>query len=294
MVLTTTAGNEKAKGTLKEHRKEILTDSRLPKTFRDAIAIVRFLGFRYIWIDSLCILQDRKEDWEAESKKMGEIYRNAQLTIVAAAATSGDSGCFEQIKPSSELPCHIGTVRTNQTCKKHVKHDFNLFAHARGNGDRDSDFAGFRPLSNLDSRGWVLQEEVLSGRSLIFTQKGVFWECVEMSASESYPRGTLSQQVGMRTPGTGGEACRPWRVNYGRRFKKDMLQMKYPSRPVPENMFNNITILDGQPRHHWQQFAGSYILGKEIDDNSRPSMASSALSNDYVETNTTQGSGKVR
>jgi hypothetical protein len=46
----------------------------LPVNFRDAIIITRRLGFQYLWIDSLCILQDSKADWALESKDMGKIY----------------------------------------------------------------------------------------------------------------------------------------------------------------------------------------------------------------------------
>jgi hypothetical protein len=46
----------------------------MPATFFDATIITRELGYRYLWIDSLCIVQDFLEDWEAESQNMGNIY----------------------------------------------------------------------------------------------------------------------------------------------------------------------------------------------------------------------------
>jgi hypothetical protein len=66
----------------------------LPKTFRDAIIISRNLGIEYMWIDSLCIVQDDPRDWELEAAKMGEIYSNAFLVIAASSSVDGDSGCF--------------------------------------------------------------------------------------------------------------------------------------------------------------------------------------------------------
>ncbi len=66
----------------------------MPKTFRYAVRVTRDFGFRYVWIDSLCILQDKLKDWKEEARKMGSIYRNAVFTITAASATSADSGCF--------------------------------------------------------------------------------------------------------------------------------------------------------------------------------------------------------
>ena len=54
----------------------------MPALFQDAIITTWKLGIQYLWIDSLCIIQNSKEDWEAESAKMGSVYRNAYCTIV--------------------------------------------------------------------------------------------------------------------------------------------------------------------------------------------------------------------
>lgn len=71
---------------------------RLPQTFQDAIKITRQLGHRYIWIDSLCIIQDSKEqsDWRAESKIMGDIYEKSVCTIAALTGRSSSEGCFAE------------------------------------------------------------------------------------------------------------------------------------------------------------------------------------------------------
>ena len=55
----------------------------LPANFRDAIITTRRLGYQYLWIDSLCIIQDSADDWAVESAKMDEVYRNADLVIAA-------------------------------------------------------------------------------------------------------------------------------------------------------------------------------------------------------------------
>src|SRR5207248_2982479 len=68
--------------------------SDLPPTFRDAIAVTRTLRVRYLWIDSLCIIQDDRDDWAKESPKMGLIYTNAILTIAASAARDSSCGLF--------------------------------------------------------------------------------------------------------------------------------------------------------------------------------------------------------
>lgn len=68
--------------------------SELPRSHQDAISITRFLGIRYLWIDSLCIIQDSVADWQAESAMMGNIYKFSLCTIAASWALSDDEGCF--------------------------------------------------------------------------------------------------------------------------------------------------------------------------------------------------------
>lgn len=100
---------------------EGISISKLPQIFRDAIIVTRQFGYRYLWIDSLCIIQDSSEDWNKESAKMAEIYSRAALTISADASQSAHHGMFESanqgrsqtssdygswIKESLALPVH--------------------------------------------------------------------------------------------------------------------------------------------------------------------------------------------
>jgi hypothetical protein len=66
--------------------------STCPETIQDAILACRELKCRYLWIDALCIIQDDPEDWAAEASKMGDIYRNSWVTLVAEAATNTSQG----------------------------------------------------------------------------------------------------------------------------------------------------------------------------------------------------------
>jgi hypothetical protein len=66
----------------------------LPKTFQDAITICKKLEIQYIRIDSLCIIQDCKKDWQQQASLMGSIYACAYITIAASASTGDDTGCF--------------------------------------------------------------------------------------------------------------------------------------------------------------------------------------------------------
>jgi hypothetical protein len=83
--------------TLGDHTRSI-EFKELPKTFQDAVTVTRGIGVRYLWIDSLCIVQDDTDDWEKEA---GKIYERAILTIAASGAQDSTKGCF--ISKSHEL-----------------------------------------------------------------------------------------------------------------------------------------------------------------------------------------------
>ena len=71
----------------------------LPKTFRDAIEVTRRLGFRFLWLDSLCIVQDSAEDWAKESARMDKVYMNSCCNICATASVDGmHTFCFSSLR----------------------------------------------------------------------------------------------------------------------------------------------------------------------------------------------------
>ncbi|KAF4996359.1 hypothetical protein FDECE_12503 [Fusarium decemcellulare] len=76
-----------------DHRKAGIKQTDLPATFQDAITVTKGLGLKYIWIDSLCIVQDDESDWNHESGRMGGIYERSFCTIAASTA-SGDQFGF--------------------------------------------------------------------------------------------------------------------------------------------------------------------------------------------------------
>ena len=132
--------------TIAEYEKGIPLD-KLPRTFKDAIDLTHHLGFRYLWIDALCIIQDSKEDFERETSQMGRIYRDCTLTISAAGGSNADSGLFVKRDPRWYKPCRLGLSI------KDANDDLSgtLFVLKATNEDPQP----------LHDRGWVLQEEVL-------------------------------------------------------------------------------------------------------------------------------------
>jgi hypothetical protein len=76
----------------------------LPNNFQQAIEIARALDIGYIWIDSLCIIQDSSEDWTAEAAKMHLVYRNSYCNIAIADSPDSTKGAFRTRDPSDLVP----------------------------------------------------------------------------------------------------------------------------------------------------------------------------------------------
>jgi hypothetical protein len=93
-------------GSLKTHTKDGLRYAELPKTFRDAIDVTRAMGYEYLWIDSLCIIQDSADDWKKEARRMAIIYDNAVFTIAAMDAENSSHGLFA---------ADVGSINTLET-----------------------------------------------------------------------------------------------------------------------------------------------------------------------------------
>ncbi|KAF4843353.1 hypothetical protein CGCSCA4_v008058 [Colletotrichum siamense] len=111
--------------TLKDRLSQI-PFSTLPKTHQDALQICTLLGVRYIWIDSLCIVQDDKSDWEREADQMGVVYARAYLTICAGQGNSCLDGFLTRAYPSNSAEIHF-----TSSLKPAVSGRFSLFAPSR-------------------------------------------------------------------------------------------------------------------------------------------------------------------
>jgi hypothetical protein len=144
--------------TMESFEKIILFKS-LPKTYQDAIKLTRNLGYRYLWIDSMCIIQDDPEDWVQESAKMASVYHNACCTIAAHIASGDNEGFLhDTIKPVPVMPIMF----------PHDNYITNLTLA--------SSFSDQVNKSLLSQRGWVFQERILSRRILHFVRHHIFFE----------------------------------------------------------------------------------------------------------------------
>lgn len=153
--------------TLESWKREI-PPNELSKTFRDAVAITRQLGVRYLWIDSLCIIQDQIDDWSAEAEAMRLIYRNALLTLAGTRCNNGDDYLLQPFKRTIDGLDEKGQPQAVEV--RFQSHCAIPYSSLPGN-----------PLL---SRGWVFQERLLSRRFLHFGYDELLWECMEQKFCE--------------------------------------------------------------------------------------------------------------
>lgn len=152
----------------------------LPQTIQDAITCTRKLRLRYLWIDSLCIIQDSESDKAKEISRMADIYANAEITISAACAESAWSGFLSRecsIPPPkliSPFRCFDGSVGS-------------IYLEERANLSEDTKLE-----DPINERAWTLQESVLSRRLLTYTSAGQLeWKC----HTKHYYDGMRSQRL---------------------------------------------------------------------------------------------------
>lgn len=155
--------------------------SRLTKTFQEAIIFTRKLGVRYLWIDSLCIIQDDADDWAREAAKMASIYENSTLTLAAAASANSHAGLFRESGPTFQLDVPKNAKDNFGICKT-----MNLRQLPNPSFfDYKSYGKDAKHVSPLLKRAWVYQERILSRRVLFFTPLEAVFECRSGTETDS-------------------------------------------------------------------------------------------------------------
>jgi hypothetical protein len=142
-----------------------LENVKLARTISDAIWLTSKLEYSYLWVDSLCIIQDDESDQIYQIEQMHRIYAYAVVTIIAATGTNSESGIARLHNPR----------KTGSGC---LEVDGKMFACINTDTQRLFD------LTLWNSRGWTLQERIFSQRSLIFTDTLVGFSCKTASWSE--------------------------------------------------------------------------------------------------------------
>ncbi|KAF2181369.1 HET-domain-containing protein, partial [Zopfia rhizophila CBS 207.26] len=119
--------------------------AKMPRIIQDGIICTRRIGIQYLWVDSLCILQDSETDKAYELSRMADYYHKAYLTISAALSCDSNDGFLYEREAASAVP------------------QWPIL---------------YLPIRNpITSRGWTLQEHLLSPRLLIYGTLDVYWSC---------------------------------------------------------------------------------------------------------------------
>lgn len=165
---------------------------RLPKTLQDAVLLVRYLGFRYLWVDCLCIVQDDLADWEYEAARMADVYSNAFLVIAAMRASHCGEGFLEPRTPREKMLPIVFSDQEGAFTVDLRYHDYTMSPGSLSGavelaplklqrvgarlcfGERYVNRIQEEPMMN---RVWCFQERVLARRTLHFTRHELYWEC---------------------------------------------------------------------------------------------------------------------
>ncbi|KAH6659057.1 heterokaryon incompatibility protein-domain-containing protein [Truncatella angustata] len=186
-----------------EDFKKHIDVSELPNTFKDAIMVARELQLPYLWIDSLCIVQDDKTDWEKEAALMADVYSQAFVVVTTASSPNPETPILgpredEWLSKTFNFPASPGVTVPVIARKRHV------LAASLEQGLLEPPFttswAWLKRVGPLYNRGWCFQEAYLATRNLQFTPGAIVFECKTHRRSEDqlppYPStvpGTISR-----------------------------------------------------------------------------------------------------
>jgi hypothetical protein len=154
-----------------ERNKDGFAGTDLPKTLQDAVLLTWTLGLEYIWIDSICIIQDSDEDRNIEIPKMSQYYRNSYVTISAAITSTVDSGF---LNPRDECENHQDTGLP----KDLMRMPYICPASDKKQAVGEILFREDSPYRLCDEpiskRAWTLQESILAPQILSYGTRLLF------------------------------------------------------------------------------------------------------------------------
>ncbi|KAI0898562.1 heterokaryon incompatibility protein-domain-containing protein [Annulohypoxylon nitens] len=150
----------------------------LPRTFQDFVRLCRFLRSDYVWVDSLCIIQDSAEDWIHESNTMADIYQCSKCNIAATSSKSPTEGCF--------YPRDVNLITPMEIIIRKREAGDNLSEEKHLVVQRDT-WENNVEVGPLNKRCWVIQERLLSPRQIHCGRQQLLWECRENFACETFP-----------------------------------------------------------------------------------------------------------
>ncbi|CAH0053705.1 unnamed protein product [Clonostachys solani] len=158
----------------RDNLKHLMTPGSLdktppPLTIRDALQICNGLQIQFIWVDSLCIIQDDKSDMIEIVDSMDSIYRQSVITIVAASGANADAG-IPGVRPETRhLEQHTLQARGVPFIDSVDSNQLGLLPF-----DAEPMWVSDTPWAQ---RAWTFQEGLVSRRLLFFTAEQVYWSC---------------------------------------------------------------------------------------------------------------------
>ncbi|OTB03586.1 hypothetical protein M426DRAFT_12307 [Hypoxylon sp. CI-4A] len=159
-----------------QQMKKLISAKSLPQNFLDAALVCTRLDIRYMWIDSLCIIQDSVADWRHEAAQMHLVYRNAKATIVATSATSSHDGFLQ--RSIDEVPAIKIAYSVEHPSSPGMHEQSNQYMIICRGKDREESQRMFAVGgSKWNTRGWTMQERSLSTRNIHFCRNRIFYEC---------------------------------------------------------------------------------------------------------------------
>lgn len=164
----------------------------LSLSIQDAVEVTRQLGFRYLWVDALCIIQDSEKDINAELGFMGTIYKNATFTLAASSAINADGGFLRKVPAAKHFKLSYQSSEKTFACV-----DVSLMGFSFQNpfkpGAKRPMLLGNQP-EPLNTRGWTLQEGLLAPRLLSFGTNEITWKC-QSEAITKVPDGVKTSKA---------------------------------------------------------------------------------------------------
>ncbi|KAK0649807.1 heterokaryon incompatibility protein-domain-containing protein [Cercophora newfieldiana] len=160
----------------------------LPATFQDAVDFTRRLQLRFLWIDSICIIQDSPDDWQRQSALMADIYGGAYITLCATTSAGDEEGLH--LSPIPPFAPH--ELKAEGPDNK--EYDVYVETHPKqGHVDWERRNVEHNlQHSSLMTRGWTFQERLLSPRLVHFGRGEVMWECSELVTCQCFDQAVVA------------------------------------------------------------------------------------------------------
>jgi hypothetical protein len=170
------------------------------QTVEDAMVLVKSLGFQYLWVDVLCVLQDDEEDKMMHVSNMHRIFQASSLNILVASQGGSEAG--------------IPGISFNRRIQlgAPITHGFSLYTSAsQPTVGRD----WLLLQSPYVTRAWTLQEELMSSKALVILDDQICWHCM---------RGCYFEDLNILLPKNRiqwGTWSASWRVNIDTVYSPD-------------------------------------------------------------------------